>query len=364
MREPSSARPNPGRPPPHGTSPAAGALPRRIHRTRLLQLGVLTPWGALLLVASVLNPGNPLGRYLGAIVDSSTSDVTSLSQGRSTKALFADSAGTGPAPWEQVLLIAAVLITTASMLIVLGFIRTRWRAARPLALLLGLVALLYPVIPGGHLTRATAEVGDRAAGFVFVGLAAVIGTWWWQRRRSALARAAVGTAITVAFLGNVVLGAGPASGQLPGPYQISADPRSMDADNLAAAGWLATGVPHDSTVYGDRTSGGLAAAYGHQRTVLHVSTGLDLSRLLLAPTFGAADRALIERSRLAYVIVDRRLSTGLPHQEFYIESGEFGGDDRTGPVTSGALAKLGSVPGVQRVYDNGTLAVYDVRSLR
>ncbi|WP_375387381.1 hypothetical protein [uncultured Amnibacterium sp.] len=329
-----------------------------------LHLAVLAVWTTLVLGATVLNPGNPLAAYLEAIFGSSGAQLLGLSQGQKPKALFADSAGSGPLPWEQVLLIASVLLTTVSLLVVLGSIRTAWRGARPLALVLGVVGLLYPVVPGGHLTSATAEVGDRASGFVFVGLAAVLGTWWWAKERRRRTTVAFGLAATATFLGGVVLGSGPASSQLPGPYQVSADARSVDADNVAAATWEATGLPDGSVVFADRTASLLAAADGEQDAVLHVATGLNLSPLLLAPTFTTEDVALIERSRLDYLIVDQRLSTSLPHQQVYIESGEYGEVGRTAPVSAAALAKFAAVPGVTRVYDNGSIVIYDVRGLR
>jgi O-antigen/teichoic acid export membrane protein len=347
----------------HADSNELRRLHRSVTRDRSALL-ILSGWGVVALGVSVLNPGNPIAPYLEAIFGSSSQQLLGLSEGGRPKALFADSAGTGPLPWEQLLLIASVLLSTASLLVVLGLIRTSWRGAKPLALALGIVGLLYPVVPGGHLTSATAEVGDRASGFVFIGLAAAIGVWWWARTRRPRTVVALALATTVTFLGSVVLGSGPASGQLPGPYQVSADARSVDADNVAAATWQATGLPRDSVVYGDRVSGLLAAADGGQQTVLHVSTGLDVSRLLLAPTFTRDDVALIKQAKLSYLIVDERLSTGLPHQQFYIESGEYGGQGRRTPVTPGALTKFEAVPGVTRVYDNGSIVIYDVRGLR
>jgi hypothetical protein len=313
---------------------------------------------------SVLNPGNPIASYLGSIATSSGSQVLGLAEGQKPKVLFADSAGTGPTVWEQALLIAAVILAMASLLVVIGYLRVNWRGARPLALLLGIVALLYPIVPGGHLTSATAEVGDRAAGFVFLGTAAVMGAWWWQRRRRRRVQLAFALGWSVLFLGNIVLGAGPVAGQLPGTYEISADARSIDADNLAAAAWENVALPRDSVVYADRTSGLLAAAEGGQDTVLHVSTNIDASRLLLAPTVTIDDIELIRQTGLDYLIVDRRLSSGLPHQQVYIESGEYGGAERTVAVSSEALDKFATVRGVTRVYDNGSIAIYDVRGLR
>jgi hypothetical protein len=342
------------------------ALDRRTRATRIdrRDLGIMTGWGVVLLGLSVINPGNPVASYLGAIGTSSGTELLGLAEGQKAKALFSDSAGSGPALWEQVLLIAAVVIATAALLLVLGYLRTSWRAARPLALLAGLTAILYPLIPAGHLTQATAEVGDRAAGFVFIGTAVVVGAWWWQRQRTRGIQIAFVLACTVVFLGDIVLGAGPTAEQLPGPYEISADARSIDADNLAAATWEDAALPHDSPVYADRTSGLLAAAIGGQDTVLHVSTNIDASRLLLAPTVTSTDAALIRQTKLDYLIVDTRLSTGLPHQQVYIESGEYGEAGRTTPVTAGALDKFAAVRGVERIYDNGSLVIYDVRGLR
>jgi hypothetical protein len=320
--------------------------------------------GLAMWVALALVPGNPVGGYLDAIVNSSATDVDSLTQGEQTKAVFANTAGVGPAPWEQALLLAAVAICMAALITALLFGRESLRRRDSLGVLLALIGLLFPVIPAGHLTRATAEVGDRAAGFVFVGLA--IATSWWLARRVRTARAALLVTLlaSVAYLGNIVLGAGPTAGQLPGPYLISADARSVDADNRAAAGWLATGIAAGSNVYGDRISGLLAAAEGDQDTVRHVSTGIDASRLLLDPELTDADLDLIRRADLSYLIVDRRLAAGLPQQQVYVENGEFGQNGRTEPVPATALAKFAAVPGVQRIYDNGSIAVYDLRELR
>ena len=108
----------------------------------------------------------------------------------------------------------------------------------------------------------------------------------------------------------------------------------------------------------------LAAAVGDQKTVLHVSTNIDASRLLLAPTVTGDDLAIIEQAKLDYLVVDQRLSSGLPHQDYYIESGEYGGADRTTPVSSAALHKYADIAGVDRVYDNGSLVIYDLEGLR
>lgn len=339
-----------------------------LRRGRDGQAGVLatmTLAGAAMLGGTVLNPGNTLGSYLGAIATSSENDLGALVRGQQSKELFANSAGVANAPWEQALILASLALTVLVLVPALLHTRRWWRARVSAAVLLVLVALLYPVIPGGHLTRATAEVGDRAAGFVFLGIAFVVAGWVCsRRRRPGVPTAAVAGALaTVVFLGSVILGAGPTAGQLPGPYRVSADARSVDAPNLAAASWMAAHLPDGSRVYGDRVSGLLAAAYGQQFTVRHISTGVDASRLLLSADFGDADREVIRAAGIEYVVVDRRDAFGLPNQSVYVESGEFGEKGRTAPVPAAALRKLDDVAGVDRIYDNGALAIYDVREV-
>ncbi len=336
---------------------------RRHRPHQLRSLTVMAGASLVCFALPLLKPGNTLGSYLGSIVVSSVTDLQSLAQGQQTKKVFQNSAGVGTAPWEQVAIIASLALTM--LVLVPALLRARvWARHRvTFAVLLCLVAILYPVIPGGHLTRATAEVGDRAAGFVFLGVAFVV-AWWLCRRRLRVWQSlalAVGAAIT--FTGSVILGAGPVSQQLPGPYQVSSDARSIDSDNLAAAQWLSSNLPAGTRVYADRVGGLLAAAVGRQYTVRHISTDVDASRLLLDPQFGQADLDVIRAAGIRYVVVDRRDANGLPNQGVYVESGEFGGDARTRPVPRAATTKLDRVDGVQRLYDNGSVAVYDVRAL-
>ena len=326
-------------------------------------LAATTVFGVLCFTATLLNPGNTLGSYLGSIVTSSSTDLGALFEGKQTKALFANTAGVGPAWWEQLLLVGGLGITLLALLPSLWAARAWVRTRVSLAVVLVLTAVLWPVVPGGHVARATSEVGDRAAGFVFLGVAFVVA--WWLVRRAATRRVAgiFGLAATVTFLGGVVLGSGTVSSQLPGPFLVSADARSADADNLAAAQWLGRTLPPETRVYADRVSGLLAAADGGMFTVRHISTDVDASRLLLDPEFSQKDVDLIREAGIRYLVVDRRDANGLPNQGVYVESGEFGGDGRTTPVPLAALTKFDDVPGVDRIYDNGSIAVYDLSEL-
>lgn len=337
-------------------------LSRNRPRNDVLGLAVLTAGSVASIGVLALNPGSPVRSYLDAIALSSSQQITALTDGAAPKTAFSNSAGVGPQPVEQVLLLAAVVLVLVSLVGAVVHARTSWRRRESMGLVLALAALLYPLIPAGHLTQATAEVGDRAAGFVFLGTGAVMGWWLWRRTVRWRAATVVTVLATVTFLGNIVLGSGPTAVQLPGPYLISADSRSVDADNVAAASWLAANVPAETRVYSDRVGGLLDAAVGGQFTVRHVSTNIDASRLILDPEFTQADVDLIRSAGLAYLVVDRRLANGLPNQDVYIENGEFN-QDRTTPVSLSALTKFDDVPQVTRVYDNGSVAIYDLREI-
>jgi len=357
------------------------------HLTPLLLLGALVLWMVLELVVrrgrphsagaiavvvaaglvgfavTLLNPGNPLLGYLGEIADSSITAISKVIDGGGSRQPFRNEAGVQSAAWEKYAIVASLAITLVVLLL------SVWRARRLLparsafvVLLLG-IALIFPIIPAGHLTSATAEVGDRSAGFVFVGVAFVVAWWIWQRPVRTATSYALGVGATVVFIGSVVLGAGSISNQLPGPFRVSDDARSIDASSLAAAEWMQQNLPRDSVVYGDRVGGLLAGAYGDQYVVRHVGTRTDASRLLLDPEFTSEDVRLIREAGIRYLIADRRDANGLPNQGVYIESGEFGGDDRTTPVPLAALRKFSSVPGVDLLYDNGSVAIYDLEAL-
>lgn len=357
------------------------------HLTPLLLIGAFVVWalvelflrrgrpssvGALLVMVAagvvgfgvtLLNPGNPLLGYLGEIADSSISAVTRVAGGGESRELFQNSAGVQTAPWERYAILASLVITLVVLLVSVWRARVLLRARSSIVVLLLGIALVFPVIPASHLTVATAEVGDRSAGFVFFGVGFVVAWWMWQRPMRRSRAWVLGLGASVVFIGSVVLGSGSITNQLPGPFRVSDDARTIDADNLAAADWMSDNLPDDSVVYGDRVGGLLAAAYGDQYVVRHVSTRIDASRLLLDPEFGPEDVALVQESGIRYLVADRRNANGLPNQDVYIESGEFGEDGRTAPVPAEALRKFSSVPGVDAIYDNGSIVIYDLGAL-
>ena len=77
-----------------------------------------------------------------------------------------------------------------------------------------------------------------------------------------------------------------------------------------------------------------------------------------------SDDPEIRAAQIDYLVVDLRISQSLPTLGVYIETGEYEGRGRTEPVPAAALEKFAAVPGVDRIYDSGTVQIYDVRRLR
>jgi hypothetical protein len=199
---------------------------------------------------------------------------------------------------------------------------------------------------------------------VFLGVSFVVAAWLFANRRWVRGwRSVVLLGLVVlGFVGQTILGSGPQWAQVPGPYLVEADDRSLDAYNLAAAAWEKAHLPPQTRVLADRDGGLLAGAVGGMYPITHIATGVDASQVLLAPRFSGEDRVLIAELKIEFVVVDMRDADGLPRMGIYYESGEYN-EDRTTPVSRAALTKLNEVPGVQRIYDNGAIVIYDTRSL-
>ena len=66
---------------------------------------------------------------------------------------------------------------------------------------------------------------------------------------------------------------------------------------------------------------------------------------------------------MRYVVVDRRLSAGLPSAGVYFERGEVLGNVHTAPIDPAALAKFDSLAGTSRLFDSGDIVIYDLGAL-
>jgi hypothetical protein len=347
----------------------------KITKRTVPQLLPLAVTGVVVVAAWTWLARSVIVPYIGEIANNSLANITDLVHGSSSHKFFTDSSGDRNPFWEDLISIGSVLLITLTLIPALWFAIIKHRLLSAAAMTLFAIAALYPVVPAGHLTNVTAEISDRASGFVFVGLGYIVAVWWFRdvpfHRHARASRFTIPrrawllvSGLTVCFVGGAVL-SGPDWIYGPGAYLVTADNRSVDQLALQAAYWEGQNLPPDSRVFSDRVNGLLAAVYGNEHVLTALGNRIDEgseSTLLLRPPT-QADIALACLTRVQFLIADVRLATSLPHLGIYIDNGEYLYGLRKAPPPVSALTKFDTAPGARRIFDNGAIRIYDLRGL-
>lgn len=263
------------------------------------------------------------------------------------------------------------LITLCFPLGMLGF----WRFHRGsnIAFVLALGALLYPATMLMRLTSGGWEVSARSSVFVFIPLAFILALgieylvvpWplrWLRRYLERFRLWLFAPFIGVLFCGGIIAGWSPWA-LMPWPYHVGADTRSIEPQGLAAARWASQYLGPNNRIAADRINTTLMGTYGEQRMITNLIDKVTISGVFLASHIGPNEAAAIYRGRIRYIVVDERVSTGLPLDGHYYEGWEKLVVPFSGPVNPIVLRKFDTMRGVSRVFDGGVLRVYDVRVL-
>lgn len=288
--------------------------------------------------------------------------------GSGTKTLFR--AGTGQVDPLIVRLLGLAAVGVLALVIPLGVWRI-WRSYRgsALALSLGTVALLYPFTLVPRLTQAGSEISQRASEFVFAGIgfaAAVFVVHVTENSARTRARvyALVATGLAgLVFVGGVILGESPVSRQ-PGRFEVGAEGRSISPQGVSAASFAATHLPPNSRVLVDGPNGLLLGSYGGLEPVIGGIDGIPVTEVFFSERFNARARKVIAHDAIDYVVVDRRLSHSLPVDGYYYNREEPLANERLKPISAVSLRKFNYLPGVDRIYDNGPIVIYDTTRIR
>lgn len=332
--------------------------------------GASPGWTALASLAMVLAWTNTVGSalfgYLAPILEQGPQALLKLALGMgSLRRPFSDYAGQSLAWPERVVGYLSVVLILVGLAVGLRWVWRRYRD-NALALALAATALPYPLSLALRMTDQGAEASSRTSEFLFLGIAFVLAVaaeeYWlsrsWNRRRAAWF---VGWA-TVVFTGGVVLGAAPWA-RLPGPYLVAADSRSVDQQSVGVAEWTLRHLGPNNRFAADRTNGMLVGSYGEQRLVTALVDHVGVWPPFFTPTFDALDEMTIQRGRIHFLVIDRRLSTGLPRVGVYVEIGEVDTYHHRTPINPAALSKFDGMPRVSRLLDSGDIAIYDVEAL-
>jgi len=329
--------------------------------SRLAALAVLSVGIWLTTVASITGP------YLGSIASSTSTGLFNVVTGAAaTRKLFTSGSEVAPL-WERGLSVAAVLITLGGLLYGALLI---WRRRRSTPLMLAplTLALLYPLLLPLRLIASAAETANRSSEFLFLGLGAVlasaaVGCCWLVKR------AGVAGTLVVALLAALVVAGGAAvswqySERLPQDSSKPGVPHEVTASALAAYEWTDLALGPGRRFATDFLNHLGIAGYALQRPLYAPDDRVSAWQIMAPETVTDAVRKAIREGRVEYVMIDRRLSDGIPASGYYFDKGEPGAGEIKSPVSQTVLSKFDHAKGASRLYDNGDLQIYSVGGLR
>jgi hypothetical protein len=240
-------------------------------------------------------------------------------------------------------------------------------------LLLVLSAAMIPMLFAARVMPSWGSIGDRFLTFLYLPLSVLVadGAIRWsrglpelsfaQRNQLKLFRLVVVLLATGVFVGGHLMGSGPDWARLPGPYLISADGRSMDAETLAAVRWAGDGLPAGSRIGADRVSSVLLASHAGLWPVMQGDNDkLFTPELYFADKWRTQESKVLRGLHLRYLYVDRRFADGLPRLGSYFNKGETPAPQR---LTRGELKKFDHIAGIHAVYRHGPIVIYDTSGL-
>ncbi len=349
---------------------------------QILRAAVIASIAILLFAAWTLGVGNSVESYVAPVFDSGWLEFSKLVMGGSTgRKLFVAGDGSGLPVWQRFAALAAVALTCLGLAI--GFFRTlalkSVSSAEPVqqsrlwaigvgnnarVVLLTALTLGFPVSVLLRLTRTGWEIGNRAGAFVYlgVGLVCAVGmvAFWLRGSNSKLRTSAVGVTLTILFIGGAISGS--AKSAVPTGYKVSADALSIEPVGIAAAAWTKEQLGRGWRFAADRINRLLLSTYGEQRVITGLQDKLDVSSLVLGDKLTDEDLNSITTGKVDFLMVDARLAKALPLVGVYFETGE-DALIHEAPPSSEALRKFNRLHGIGRTFDNGPIAIYDVRSL-
>ncbi len=321
---------------------------------------------AITAIAWMIYVATPTLSYLSPVFSSALNELISIIQREGqTRALFTSAAGNVRPLWERLTTLGAVVLTI--LVFPYGVLEV-WRKYRRqmVVLILTLAAAAYFASLGLRFTEKGWEISNRAGEYLFLGVALITalgGLSIFRRYRGSLWRnLLIAAGATVIFIGGFQAGWAYWA-RLPGPYLVSADTRSIEAEGIAAADWTAAHLAPNSRLIADRINGLLMGAFGRQYVIRSGTDNIQTAPVLVSLWLGRYEYDLMHLTRTQYVVTDRRLTQSTPELGVYVEMGEPGAMQYTQPLSELAIDKFDRLSGVSRIFDSGNIAIYDVRSL-
>jgi hypothetical protein len=324
------------------------------------------PWvitglvGAMTLAWLSLVAGGTLD-YLGRPVAGAFNRViATISQEAPPRTLFVNPGAVEQTPsLDRYVAIAGLLMLIG--LILVG-VRVLWRDRQlhqPVIVLFGLAALAYIGTLPLRLVTAAWETADRLGQFLFLGVAliAVLGMLRLLSRRRPerrMDRWATAGLVTLVFASGAIAG-WPVSLFLSRPFvSVASSGRILEPPVATAARWSRRVLGPNQRIAAPSTDARLFLIDGRQYAIEGLNT--NISDMLATRKLAPWEIKLMRYQRIDFVAADRRtISTDITAGYFF--------DVDTLFLSSATQTKFQVAGRTDRLYDGGSLVIYDVRRL-
>lgn len=352
----------------------AASFRRRAGGATLAARRPLVAWTAVyggLLAAWSLPRIDRLGTYLGTLGESGAQGIGRLldsvigsggAEREATRQLFSSSSSPG---WARALAFLAPPVVLA--LFAVAMWRRRGEAGSPLRRGLDALACSYVLALALIVTPGGTEIGHRAMGFAFLGLAVAIAPWLvracsaqagprtWVRPAAVLALAGV-------FVGNVSGSALPEA-MFPGPATFGVDSRSANTEADALASWVRGTQGPGAKILTDRYLGLVL--------MRDAASALPPSGTSYWELFFRRGRpepyvlGELDARGISLIAIDSRMYQDRPLIGHYLAPAEPAAALAGGRIDPGAVRKFSNAPWATRVFSTGRYSVYrfDSRSV-
>ena len=335
--------------------------PAALRRSKLVQTAL---FGIFISLVWIHLPGNPVVDYFSSDIASRLTDLLSILKSISSpRHLFTSYSATSNPFWERVLTLFSAALISAGLLWGLIYLWRRYQH-RALVYMFGIISLLYPLSLALHLTNFGVEISDRLSAFLFIPLSCVvalfINQFWSTRQFRWKPISLVSATLSVIFIGSIILGNGPTTTILPGPYRAATDTRSIEPEGIQDAIWARSYLGPNNRMATDITNQLLMSTFGEQRLITTQEDHVEMNDIFFSPDLGEYEKYILQRGQIRYLVVDLRLSQKLPDMGYYYEEGEPDSFRHSRPIDRAVLTKFNTAYQINRVFDSGDIIIYAV----
>lgn len=322
------------------------------------------PWryailAAVLAIGWLLLVANSTFGYLAPVISEAFEAIFNTASGDAPpRGLFQ---GKGSSIPDTPILARGVALLAVALLGlgVLFGLKRFWERYRkePYALIFAAASIVFFATLLLRLAPAAWETGNRLSEYLFVGLAfiaALSGLQNWRpAKRPWAGRAALTGALGVILVGGAIAG-WPWDLQLSAPIRASAEGRTISSPPLALAEWAERNIPEDERLGATTADARMLMTPGER--VAFAGKTPDIQDILEESSFSDWELPLLREEDIRYVVTDRReISSDATRGYAFSMRGD---EPELLPLKT--VTKFGELPGAERIYSSGDIAIYDL----